>query len=139
MFDMKAVSHPHSEKIQTLIYGKVKPLNISTLGKLKHLTKHLTKHMAKVQLTVKVCYVPNHLHQKLHLNSAHFTAVAIAASKVTKQMNNQVHQAMVDINQHREIQLERLVDVCQQHLARDKIYDMINQGVDTPSNKLPTH
>jgi len=53
-------------------------------------------------------------------------------------MNNQVHQSMVDINQHREIQLERLADVCQQHLAMDKIYDIINQGVDTPSNKLST-
>jgi adenosylcobyric acid synthase len=49
-----------------------------------------------------------------------------------------IAQAMVDINQHREIQLERLADVCQQHLAMDKIYDIINQGVDTPSNKLST-
>ncbi|MBA6328331.1 hypothetical protein H4J46_10330 [Colwellia sp. MB02u-6] len=53
-------------------------------------------------------------------------------------MNNQVHQAIVDINQHREIQLERLADVCQQHLAMDKIYNIINHGVDTPSNKLST-
>jgi hypothetical protein len=42
MFDMKAVSHPHSEKIQT----------------------------------VKVCYAPNHLYQKLHFNSAHLTGFA---------------------------------------------------------------
>lgn len=49
-----------------------------------------------------------------------------------------IAQAMVDITQHREIQLERLADVCQQHLAMDKIYDIINQGVDTPSNKLST-
>jgi len=43
---------------------------------------------------------------------------------------------VIDIKQHREIQLERLADVCQQHLAMDKIYDIINQGVDTPSHKL---
>jgi len=41
---------------------------------------------------------------------------------------------VVDINQHREIQLERLADVCNEHLAMDKIYQIINQGVDTPSN-----
>lgn len=40
---------------------------------------------------------------------------------------------VIDINQHREIQLERLADVCQQHLAMDKIYQILNQGVDTPS------
>lgn len=40
---------------------------------------------------------------------------------------------VIDINQHREIQLERLADVCQQHLAMDKIYQIIQQGVDTPS------
>tara|TARA_R110000737_G_scaffold13690_1_gene29577 strand:- start:8400 stop:9917 length:1518 start_codon:yes stop_codon:yes gene_type:complete len=41
---------------------------------------------------------------------------------------------LVDINQHREIQLERLADVCNEHLAMDKIYQIIDQGVDTPSN-----
>ncbi|MBA6342173.1 hypothetical protein H4J59_14345 [Colwellia sp. MB02u-10] len=30
------------------------------------------EHSEKTQ-TVKVCYTPNHLHQKLHFNSAHLT------------------------------------------------------------------
>jgi len=42
MFDMKAVSNEHSEKIQT----------------------------------VKVCYAPNHLYQKLPFNSTHLTVFA---------------------------------------------------------------
>ncbi|MFT6902277.1 MAG: hypothetical protein ACJAXS_002487 [Colwellia sp.] len=49
------------------------------------------QHLEKIQ-TVKVCYAPNHLRQKLHFNFAYFTGVAIAASKITKQMNNQVHK-----------------------------------------------
>jgi hypothetical protein len=85
MFDMKAVSNEYSKKIQT----------------------------------VMVCYAPNHLHQKLHFNSANltvfasntllvstlsasillstrvFASVAIVSSKVIKQMNSQVHQAIV--------------------------------------------
>jgi len=43
---------------------------------------------------------------------------------------------VIDINQHREIQLERLADVCNEYLAMDKIYDIIHQGVDTPKSKL---
>ncbi|MCW8834393.1 MAG: cobyric acid synthase [Colwellia sp.] len=43
---------------------------------------------------------------------------------------------VIDINQHRESQLERLASVCQQHLDMDKIQDIITQGVDTPSDKL---
>ncbi|MBA6293504.1 hypothetical protein H4J58_00455 [Colwellia sp. MB3u-70] len=42
MFDIKAVSHQHSEKIQP----------------------------------VKVCYAPNHLHQKLPFNSTHLMLFA---------------------------------------------------------------
>ncbi|ARD45306.1 cobyric acid synthase [Colwellia sp. PAMC 21821] len=43
---------------------------------------------------------------------------------------------VIDINQHREIQLERLAGVCNEYLAMDKIYDIIHQGVDTPKSKL---
>jgi adenosylcobyric acid synthase len=42
-------------------------------------------------------------------------------------------QPVIDINQHREGQLERLADVCQQHLDMDEIQSIIAQGVDTPS------
>ena len=41
---------------------------------------------------------------------------------------------VIDINQHREIQLERLATVCNEHLAMDKIQQIIAQGVDTPSS-----
>jgi adenosylcobyric acid synthase len=47
-----------------------------------------------------------------------------------------LEQPVIDINQHRESQLERLADVCQQHLDMDEIQSIIAQGVDTPSNKL---
>ena len=49
---------------------------------------------------------------------------------------NNMAQPVIDINQHREIQLERLSDVCEKYLAMDKIQDIIAQGVDTPSNKM---
>jgi adenosylcobyric acid synthase len=49
---------------------------------------------------------------------------------------NNMAQPVIDINQHREIQLERLADVCEKYLAMDKIQDIIAQGVDTPSNKM---
>ena len=44
-------------------------------------------------------------------------------------------QPVVDINQHREIQLERLADVCNEHLAMEKIQQIIAQGVNTPSSR----
>jgi adenosylcobyric acid synthase len=43
-------------------------------------------------------------------------------------------QPVIDINQHREVQLERLADICQQHLAMDKIQNIIEAGLDTPSS-----
>ncbi len=49
---------------------------------------------------------------------------------------NNMAQPVIDINQHREIQLERLADVCEKYLAMDEIQDIIAQGVDTPSNKM---
>jgi len=42
-----------------------------------------------------------------------------------------LEQPVIDINQHREVQLERLADVCVDHLALDKIQEIIEQGVDT--------
>ena len=44
-----------------------------------------------------------------------------------------LEQPVIDINQHREIQLERLSDMCIEHLALDKIQHIIEEGVDTPS------
>jgi len=38
---------------------------------------------------------------------------------------------VIDINQHREIQLERLADVCNEHLDMDKIQQIIAQGKET--------
>lgn len=45
----------------------------------------------------------------------------------------QLTAPVIDINQHRETQLERLSDVCIQYLALDKINSIIEQGVDTPA------
>jgi adenosylcobyric acid synthase len=42
-----------------------------------------------------------------------------------------LEQPVIDINQHREVQLERLADVCVDHLALDKIQKIIEEGVDT--------
>ena len=48
----------------------------------------------------------------------------------------ELEQPVIDINQHRESQLERLADVCQQHLAMDKIKKIIEEGVDTLSSNI---
>lgn len=40
-------------------------------------------------------------------------------------------QAMIDIDQHREVQLNRLADICEQHLAMDDIETIIQAGVTT--------
>lgn len=40
-------------------------------------------------------------------------------------------QPVIDINEHREIQIERLASVCEQHLGMDQIKQIIEQGVDT--------
>lgn len=42
-------------------------------------------------------------------------------------------QPVIDINQHREVQLERLADVCVDHLALNKIQKIIEEGVNTPA------
>ncbi|MDO7083717.1 cobyric acid synthase [Pseudocolwellia sp. AS88] len=42
-----------------------------------------------------------------------------------------LEQPVIDINQHREVQLERLADVCEEHLALDQIQKIIDEGVDT--------
>ncbi len=42
-----------------------------------------------------------------------------------------LEQPVIDINQHREVQLERLADVCEEHLALDQIQKIIEEGVDT--------
>jgi len=42
-------------------------------------------------------------------------------------------QTNIDINQHREGQLNRLADVCQQHLKMDEIECILQSGVTTPS------
>jgi len=46
---------------------------------------------------------------------------------------NELEQPVVDINQHREVQLERLAAMCEEHLALDKIEKIIEEGVDTPA------
>lgn len=48
----------------------------------------------------------------------------------------EMEQPVIDINQHREVQLERLADICQQHLAMDKIQNIIEKGLDTPSSNI---
>lgn len=42
-----------------------------------------------------------------------------------------ISQPVVDINQHREVQLERLADICEKHLDMDKIQQIIQQGKTT--------
>jgi adenosylcobyric acid synthase len=44
-------------------------------------------------------------------------------------------QPVIDINQHREIQLERLAEICEQHLDMKKIKNIIEQGVETKSSR----
>ena len=46
---------------------------------------------------------------------------------------SELTQAVIDINQHREEQLERLSDICIEHLALKKIQKIIEEGVDTPA------
>jgi len=46
---------------------------------------------------------------------------------------NALEQPVVDINQHREVQLERLAAMCEEHLALDSIEQIIKEGVDTPA------
>mgnify|MGYP000253118742 CR=1 FL=1 len=43
----------------------------------------------------------------------------------------ELDQPVIDINQHREVQLDRLADVCVEHLALNKIQKIIEEGVDT--------
>lgn len=45
-----------------------------------------------------------------------------------------MEQPVIDINQHREVQLERLADICEQHLDMKKIQKIIAESIDTPSN-----
>jgi adenosylcobyric acid synthase len=40
-------------------------------------------------------------------------------------------QSVIDINQHREIQLERLAGICEQHLHMDDIEHILKAGVTT--------
>jgi len=40
-------------------------------------------------------------------------------------------QSVIDIDQHREIQLNRLADICEQHLHMDDIEDILQSGVTT--------
>jgi adenosylcobyric acid synthase len=40
-------------------------------------------------------------------------------------------QSVIDINQHREIQLERLASICEQHLHMDDIEQILKAGVTT--------
>ena len=42
-----------------------------------------------------------------------------------------ISQPVVDINQHREVQLERLANICKKHLDIDKIQQIIQQGKTT--------
>ena len=42
-----------------------------------------------------------------------------------------MEQPVIDINQHREVQLERLADICEKHLDMDKIQQIIQQGKTT--------
>lgn len=46
----------------------------------------------------------------------------------------ELEQPVIDINQHREVQLERLSDVCIKHLKLNDIQKIIDEGVTTPSN-----
>ena len=91
MFNIKAVSCEHSEKIQALIDGKTKPLG--ALGDLES----LAKQMAKIQLTASSFKSPKNNQHKLELNSPHLTifagdhgvaseGVSIALSELTSQM-----------------------------------------------------
>ena len=43
-------------------------------------------------------------------------------------------QTTIDINQHREVQLTRLAEVCQQHLKMDEIERILQSGISTLSN-----
>ncbi len=45
-----------------------------------------------------------------------------------------MEQPIIDINQHREIQLERLADICEQYLDMKKIQKIIGQGIETRSS-----
>lgn len=40
-------------------------------------------------------------------------------------------QSVIDIDQHREVQLNRLADICEQHLHMDDIEDILKAGVTT--------
>lgn len=42
-----------------------------------------------------------------------------------------MEQPVIDINQHREVQLERLADICEKHLDMGKILGIIEQGKTT--------
>ena len=40
-------------------------------------------------------------------------------------------QSVIDINEHREVQLNRLADICEQHLQMDDIEQILQAGVTT--------
>ncbi len=47
-------------------------------------------------------------------------------------------QSVIDIDQHREIQLNRLADICEQHLQMDDIEDILQAGVTTHADTEAT-
>ncbi len=49
---------------------------------------------------------------------------------------NKTHgvQSTININEHREVQLNRLADTCEQHLNIDEIEQILQAGVTTPAN-----
>lgn len=48
-------------------------------------------------------------------------------------------QAVIDIEQHREIQLHRLADICEQHLQLDDIEKILQMGVSTSTSTTTRH
>ncbi|OUR60811.1 cobyric acid synthase CobQ [Colwellia sp. 39_35_sub15_T18] len=47
-------------------------------------------------------------------------------------------QAVIDIEQHREVQLDRLADICEQHLQMDDIEQILQAGVSTSTSSSTT-
>ena len=43
-------------------------------------------------------------------------------------------QAVINIDEHREVQLNRLADICEQHLRVDDIEQILQAGVTTRSS-----
>jgi len=48
-------------------------------------------------------------------------------------------QAVIDIDQHREVQLNRLADICEQHLQLDDIEQILQAGVTTSTSTTTTN